>query len=104
MEGLNRLEISHEGDRLSIEDANGEVRTFVLGAEPVDTETDRGRVTVSARIKKDTIVVETETGRGKIVETFSREADGDRLRVKMKIKGEGPMGSLTLERIYDPVS
>ena len=103
MEGLSRLEISQVGDRLSIEDANGEVRTYVLDGEPVDVETDRGIVAMSAKIKKGTIVIETETSRGKIVETYSRDPESNRLHVRMKLKSEGGMGNLTLERVYDPV-
>ena len=103
MEALSRLEITQEGNRLSIEDANGDVRTFVIDGESVDVETDRGFLSVSAKIKKGTIVVETETSRGKIVETYSRDPEEGRLRVKMKMKSQGPMGNLTLERVYAPV-
>ena len=93
---------TQEGNRLSIEDANGDVRTFVLDGES-EVASDRGLLSVRAKIEKGTIVVETETPRGKIVETYRLDPEEDRLRVRMKIKSEGPMGGLTLERVYDPV-
>jgi len=35
-------------------------------------------------------------------ETYELEAETGRLLVKTKTKGDGPMGGMTLRRVYDP--
>lgn len=99
---LETLTILHDGAAIVIVDASDSSRTFTADGQERTVETDFGEAaTVVARWKKERLVVEISNERGKISQTYELESETGRLVVKTKTKGEGPMGGMTLRRVYD---
>lgn len=69
------------------------------GSDGRGASVDERRAEVSARWKDGRIVVERDTPRGTVVETYSLEKDGARLVVETKVDGE--RGDRTWKRVYD---
>ena len=95
------LQITYDEPALQVEYGDERGETFYTDDRKVKRDTgERGLVEVRAKWKDNRVVVERETGRGKATETFELSPDGRRLVVTSKLNG--PMGSVTIKRVYDP--
>lgn len=74
--------------------------TFYTDGRTVKREDERGFAEVRARWKDRRVVIERQTRRGKATETLERTSDGRRLLVTTRMSA-GPMGAMTIKRIYD---
>jgi hypothetical protein len=99
-EHYRSLQIRHEEPALEVEYGDQRAETFYTDGRKIKRDTGETRlVEVQARWKDTRVVVERETGRGKVRETFELAPDGKRLLVTSKM--DGPMGSVTIKRVYD---
>lgn len=100
-EHYRTLQIRHQEPALEVEYGDQRGETFYTDGRKVKRDTgERGLVEVQAKWKDNRVVVERETGRGKATETFELAPDTRRLIVTSKMGG--PMGSVTIKRVYDP--
>lgn len=102
--GIDLLTISHINPEIRITYSTDREVVLTADGKKVKTETERGEVTTTTKWKKDKLVVTKRTDRGKVVESYLVGARGQQLYVTVEMSGMGPMGSISLRRVYDPVA
>ena len=99
---IESLTISQNRDSVLITDAAGTERHLVVDGKKYEIETPYGStLTTKARWKKSRLIVKTVTERGELSETYELEPETGRLLVKVRMKMGGPIGTMTLNRVYD---
>jgi len=102
--GVDLLTIRHLDPEIRITYSTDREIVLTADGKKVKTETERGEVSTKAKWKKDKLVVEKRTDRGKVVESYLVGARGQQLYVTVEMSGMGPMGSISFRRVYDPVA
>lgn len=99
-EHYRTLQIRHDEPALAVEYGDERGETFYTDGRRIKRDTgERELVEVRARWKDRRVVVERATRRGKLNETFALSPDGTRLVLVSRT--QGPMGSMTLRRVYE---
>ncbi len=97
-EPAEEMTISQAPSEIVMDELYGSRRTLHPNGKKL--KTDNGRAEIKSEWKDGKLQVETRSGWGrKIAETWELSATGSRLTAVYKI--DGPMGPLTLKRVYD---
>lgn len=102
VEGVEELNIDHEGDLLRVRYKNGRERLLYTDGRELGAELENGLLDAKATWKKGTIVVKGESARGgRRTEVFELSEDGKELTVTVTLAGRGARApTVTFRRVY----